>query len=145
MLSYDNPEEAIISSPIPKLDLILGGDRIEDPSNILAGEQLKRLLETVKQSYDYVIFDSSPAAMLSDTSDIANLMDAVLFVIRQDYTRIEYAKEGLALLSESGILSLGCVMNYAEAGLGSYGYGYYEYRYNKYQYGRYSRYSEKED
>lgn len=145
LLSYDNPEEAIVSSPIPKLDLILGGDRIEDPSNILAGEQLKRLLETVKQSYDYVIFDSSPAAMLSDTSAIANLMDAVLFVIRQDYTRIEYAKEGLALLSESGILSLGCVMNYAEAGLGSYGYGYYGYRYNKYQYGRYSRYSEKED
>lgn len=145
LLEGGTPEDAIIFNASQGLDVILGGERMEDPSAVLAGESLKQLLNDVRTMYDYVIFDSPPAAMLSDTSSIAGLMDAVLFIIRQDYTRIQYAQEGLALLKESGILSLGCVMNCAEAGLGSYGYGYYGYRYNKYQYGRYERYYGKED
>ena len=145
LLNNGNIKDAIFSPSIQNLDVILGGERIEDPSKILAGKQLQLLFEEVRKSYDYTILDSSPATMLSDTTAIAGMMDAVLFVIRQDYTKIQYAQEGLALLNESGILSLGCVMNYAEAGLSHYGYGYYGSRYNKYRYSRYERYYGKED
>lgn len=145
LLNNGSIKDAVFSPSIQNLDVILGGERIEDPSEILAGEQLHLLLEEVKKSYDYIIFDSSPAAMLSDTTAIAGIMDAVLFVIRQDYTKIQYAQEGLALLNESGILSLGCVMNYAEAGLNHYGYGYYGSRYSKYRYSKYERYYGKDN
>ncbi len=145
LLNNGSIKDAVFSPSIQNLDVILGGERIEDPSKILAGEQLHLLLEEVKKSYDYIIFDSSPAAMLSDTTAMAGIMDAVLFVIRQDYTKIQYAQEGLALLNESGILSLGCVMNYAEAGLNHYGYGYYGSRYSKYRYSKYERYYGKDN
>lgn len=145
LLNNGEIKDAVFSPSVQNLDVILGGERIDDPSKILAGEQLPKLLEEMRKTYDYIIFDSSPAAMLSDTTAIAGIMDAVLFVIRQDYTKIPYAQEGLALLNESGILSLGCVMNYAEAGLNHYGYGYYGSRYNKYQYSKYERYYGKEN
>ncbi len=145
LLNGGKASDSIVPSVSQNLDVIFGGEQINDPSAVLAGDELKKLLKEVREIYDYVIFDSPPAAMLSDTSAIAGLMDVVLFVIRQDYTRIQYAQEALALLKESGVISLGCVMNCAEAGLSSYGYGYYGYRYNKYQYGKYERYYGKEE
>lgn len=129
------PGDATISDNELKIDLILGRKRVENASELLSSHRMRELLDELVDYYDYIIVDTPPAAMMADASVVAAYMDAVLYVIRQDYADVRYIREGIALLSDSDTHMLGCVLNCAEAGLGGYGYG--KYGYGKYGYGKY--------
>ena len=136
------PEEAIMSVKETGLDLILGRKATGNASGLLSSQKMQELLERVSKEYDYVIIDTPPAAMMADASVVAAYVDSVLYVIRQDYAKVKYVKEGMGLLGDSDVQVLGCVLNCAESGFGRYGYG--KYSYGKYGYG-YSKYSPEND
>lgn len=136
------PEEAIMSFQETGLDLILGRKAAGNASGLLSSQKMQELLEQVSKEYDYVIIDTPPAAMMADASVVAAYVDSVLYVIRQDYAKVKYVKEGMGLLGDSDVQVLGCVLNCAESGFGRYGYG--KYSYGKYGYG-YSKYSPEND
>ena len=136
------PEEAIMSVKETGLDLILGRKATGNASGLLSSQKMQELLERVSKEYDYVIIDTPPAAMMADASVVAAYVDSVLYVIRQDYAKVKYVKEGIGLLGDSDVQVLGCVLNCAESGFGRYGYG--KYSYGKYGYG-YSKYSPEND
>lgn len=130
------PGDAIISYQESTLDLILGRKSVGNASELLSSRRMQQMIEELADYYDYVIIDTPPSAMMADASELAAFVDGALYVIRQDYAQVKYITEGIGLLSDTGIQVLGCVLNCAENGFGSYGYG----KYGKYGYG-YSKYN----
>ena len=119
------------------LVLIPGGKPIDDPLELWSSDYAKKLLQQLRKNCDYVIIDAPPSAIVSDASLIARLSDGCVYVVRQDYARIEILREGMEMFLGTGCRLLGCVLNHAEA---SGGYGYGRYGYGRYGYGRYGKY-----
>ena len=90
---------------------------------------------------DVVILDTSPAQLLADAALMARFVDAALYVIRYDYTKMYKIREGIQALAMSKIKMLGYVFNCdRNSGDVKYGYGY-GYGYRRYgSYGHYGRY-----
>lgn len=132
------PEEVLTRYKDRKhLVLIPGGKPIDDPLELWSSDYAKSLLRHLRENSDYVIIDAPPSAIVSDASLIARISDGCVYVVRQDYARIETLREGMEMFLGTGCRLLGCVLNHAEAG-GGYGYGRYGYR--RYGYGRYGKY-----
>ena len=89
------------------------------------------LLNYLKEKVEYVILDTAPVGVLTDTAVLAEAADAALFVVKQDYANRSSILEGIDQLAESKIYISGCILNGAQAGIGGYGYKSYRY-YNKY-------------
>jgi len=68
------------------LCFIAGGNEVTNPSELLSNGRLKALLERVTPVFDWVILDSPPCLPVADATILANLCDAVLFVVRAGST-----------------------------------------------------------
>lgn len=106
---------------------------------VINTEYLEKIIEDLKQKYDYVIIDAPPCALVSDPITIAGVVDTTILVIKQDTvrtTRIKYAIDSLQSVNAN---ILGCVLNSAASGIMGYGYYYggYGYAYNRYGYKKY--------
>lgn len=127
-----------------KLTLLLGEDEEKTDISLLGSKRMEGLIMDLKNMADVVILDTAPAQLLADASLLARFVDAALYVIRYDYTKMYKIREGIQALSMSKIKMLGYVFNCdRNSGDGKYGYGYgYGYRrYGSYgSYGHYGRY-----
>jgi receptor protein-tyrosine kinase len=112
---------------------------------IMRTTYLRGILEDLRKQYDLIIIDSPPCGLISDAEIFGAVSDAVLYVIRQDYATAKSIRTGINTLLSTDVRLLGCVLNGATSGLGSYGYnygygygygyGYYGYRRSSYRYG----------
>jgi protein-tyrosine kinase len=91
------------------LCLIPGGSRTADPSELLLGERMRRLLEIVAPIFDFVILDSPPAIPVHDPNILADLCDGTLFVVRAGTTDVEIASKAAAEFEQKNLL--GVVLN----------------------------------
>jgi capsular exopolysaccharide synthesis family protein len=130
--------EASLLKPNSELncDILLGGTIPPNPAQLLSNGNLDILLEHAKSKYDYIIIDTPPSLLVSDTLTISHLADVVLFVTRCNHSDKEVLNFIKDLIKDDKIKNIGLVLN----GLGkmnAYGYGYgygYGYRYS-YNYG----------
>ena len=153
------------------LDLLLAGPTPPNPTELLARENLHQIIEMLKQHYDYIILDTAPLGLVSDTLQVARYASVNCFVFRADYTPKSYVGLLNSLVQEGKISNTCVILNGVDMskkkygyyyGYGKYGkygrYGYGRYGYGKYGYGRYgygnygsygsyadSRYSNKDD
>lgn len=127
-----------------KLTLLLGEYGEKTDISLLGSKRMQGLIADLKSMADVVILDTAPAQLLADAALMARFVDAALYVIRYDYTKMYKIREGIQALSMSKIKMLGYVFNCdRNSGDGRYGYGYgYGYRrYGSYgSYGHYGRY-----
>ena len=80
----------------------------------------------------------SPCAVVSDAATIAQYVDGGVYVVLQDYAKVDVLQEGMEMFSGTGVRMLGCVLNATTAGITGSGYGYGRYGYGKYgAYGKY--------
>lgn len=121
------------------LYVLPGGKPYANASEILDAPQMAQLLAGVRELMDYVILDTAPVGMLTDTAVLAELADGALFVVKQDYAPIPHLVDAAEQLAESRIPLLGCILNGATATLGSYGQSYYS---SYHHYSRYGGYGE---
>lgn len=116
----------------PNHHIILSGSIPPNPAHLLTNGRFKKLIEEARQEYDYVVVDTAPTILVTDTMLISKLADATVYIARANYTEknlLKFSKE----LSESGKLkNMAYVINSVGASK-SYGYGY-NYGYN-YGYG----------
>lgn len=119
-----------------KMYVVPGGEAIRNGSELIDTPKMYELLEELKKKVDYVILDTAPVGILTDTAVLAQAADAALFVVKQDYASCSAIIEGIEQLAESNIYISGCILNGAQAGIGGYGYKNYKY-YRKYGYGNY--------
>ena len=69
------------------------------------------MVRRLKESYDYIILDTAPVGLSSNTMNLNQIADTALFVIRYDYATVSEIRNALGRLDKSGIQVLGCVVN----------------------------------
>lgn len=167
----ENIKAQIVNSRVNKnLDLLMAGPVPPNPAEMLERSQLETVINTLKQTYDYIIIDTAPVGLVTDTLNISRVANVTIAVSRDDYT----PKENIAMIDElnkQGKLKNTCIVfngidmskkkNSYYYGYGRYGrYGNYGRHYTSYgrygssgtygyygNYGNYSnsRYSNKND
>ena len=112
----------------PHLDVIYSGAIPPNPTELLANGRYQILLETLKPLYDYIIVDTAPLMLVTDTFLFADLADTTLYVTRSNYTEeklIDFANKNI---KANKIKNVGFVLNdVSKSNLGygnKYGYGY---------------------
>jgi protein-tyrosine kinase len=124
-LRGDADEFAVIQNGLDNnLCFIAGGTSVSNPSELLLGDRMKRLLDLVSPIFDWIILDSPPALPVHDASMLAGLCDGVLFVVRAGRTDFEMAEKASSEFRDKNLL--GVVLNCVEKGdsYGTYYYGY---------------------
>ena len=132
-LSQSKPlSSVLVKSFLNKLTLLPAGKIPPNPSELLSSEQMKRLIHEVKLRYSdrYIIIDTPPPYLTSETNAISRQVDGIIIVIQQGKTR---KKDVLNLIDIYGREKIiGVVYNFAKKRTG---YGYGKYGYGKYGYG----------
>lgn len=122
------------------LDLLLAGPVPPNPTELLARENFADICQMLREMYDYVIFDTAPVGLVTDTLQIGQHADLTVFVCRADYT--QKSSFGLinSLSKEKKMPNPCVIINGIDMSQRKYGYyyGYGRYgRYGRYGYGRY--------
>ena len=139
-----NPEknlmELVQPSDVSKnLYILPGGTVPPNPTELLARNGLDKAIETLKKNFDYVILDTAPVGMVTDTLLIGRVADLSVYVCRADYTR----KAEFTLINElaenNKLPNICTVINGLDLQKKKYGYYYGYGKYGKY-YGYGKRY-----
>ena len=127
------------SNITPNLHLLPGGAIPPNPTELLARQALKDAIDMLRKEYDYIVMDTAPIGMVTDTQIIARMANASIYVCRADYT---YKNDYLLIneLQERNRLPNLCtVINGLDMTKKKYGYYYGYGKYGKY-YGYGKRY-----
>lgn len=125
----------ICKTTIPGLDVIAGGTRPPNPSEILMSERFGSLLKMLSKSYDYVLIDTPPALPVTDAAIIGRLAGTTLIVLKSAEHPMRAIEETVKRLRQAGVQVRGMIFNQVGARVGSYGYGAYGYTYGYSAYG----------
>ena len=91
------------------LDLLMAGSVPPNPTELLARDTLRQLLDILKDCYDYVILDTAPVGLVTDTLQISKHVDVTVYVCRQNYTPKYFIAE-LNGLAEEQMLTNPCIV-----------------------------------
>ena len=80
------PEEAIRKDVYPNLDVLFSGEIPPNPSELLGNHRMSRMLEHMSEIYDFILVDTPPVGVVSDVCVVGNMLDGVLFLVRQNST-----------------------------------------------------------
>ena len=124
------------------LDLLMSGPIPPNPAELLARPALDRIIELLKEEYDYVLIDTAPVGLVTDTLAIARVANATVYMCRADYTPKESFGLINSLANDNKMPKMSIVINGIDMSKKKYGYYYGYGRYGKYgRYGRYGRYT----
>lgn len=144
LMDFQKLDNAIVTSEEHGIDLIFAGDIPPNPAELLASQRMQKLLELMREKYDYVIIDSPPVDLVVDAVALSSQCDGVLYVVRAGWSERGAVIYGMEQLEYAGANVIGFVFNGVTSET-TKGYGKYRYRkYAKYdRYGRYGRYGHK--
>lgn len=136
---YDEsmPKEKIIhpSSFNPYCDVIYSGAITPNPTELLSNGRYEELIDSLKPDYDYIILDTAPLMLVTDSFLIADVADMTMYVTRSNYTEKELIG-GFAndQIEHNKIKNVAFVLNDVSKKNSGYGYGYkYGYGYSAQQ------------
>lgn len=116
-------DQIIVPSNInPLLDIITAGPVPPNPAELILSNRLDALFDELRNRYDYIIVDSAPVAMVSDTFSLMRIADAVIYVCRANYTQREYIRYCNNLVTDGRLRNVSLVVNATNSSQG-YGYG----------------------
>lgn len=122
------------SSILENWYIIPAGNIPPNPSELLGSAKMEKLLENLSEEFDYIIIDLPPVNIVSDALAISRYITGMILVVREEYTEKKELEACSRQLELSNVKVLGCVMNGAKTGSGSY--GKYRRYYKKYKYYR---------
>lgn len=147
LLTHNDPsietiEKEIISSGVnDNLDLLMAGPVPPNPTEIVSRESLDNIFNNLRKMYDYIVVDTAPIGLVSDTMSIARIADLTAYIARADYTPKASILMLNKLASEEKLPNVSIIINGIDMTKRKYGYAYGYGRYGNYgKYGRYSRY-----
>lgn len=125
----DTPESIIQKSGIcTGLDVIFSGPIPPNPAELLLSERLDKLIEELRVSYDYIIIDSAPIGLVSDSLIISRIVDATIYVSRAEVTYKRHMEWLNDLYKTNKLPHLSIILNGVnyekKSYYGGYGYGY---------------------
>jgi len=118
------------------LDVIISGIIPQNPAELLSNGRFEMLLKELKTRYEYIIVDTAPTVLVTDTSLILALADVILYVTRADFTEKKLLKFISNFKKLNTIKTMGIILNNIELN-NRYGYKYnygYNYGYDNQDY-----------
>ena len=125
----------------PNLDVLPAGVIPPNPGELISREQLDHAIALLREHYDYVIVDTPPVGLVSDTLSAARVADMTIMVCRADYSPRNNFQLINALHHDNKMPKITLVLNGIDLKKRKYGYYYGYGKYSKYgKYGKYGHY-----
>ena len=144
-VNWSDVKEQIIPSGInDNLDILMAGPVPPNPGELVTRESLEQTMEQLKEHYDYILIDTAPVGLVTDTLALGRISNATVYVCRADFT--QKASFGLinSLSMEKKLPNMSIVLNGVDLSKKKYGYYYGYGKYGKYgKYGNYGMYGSK--
>ena len=123
------------------MDILISGTIPPNPTELLAGEKFSDTIKSLREYYDYIILDTAPVSLVTDTSIIGLAADVGVYVCRMDFSPKENLQDMHILREQCSLTKLICAINGVELNSRKhkyqykygkrYGYGSYHYGYGK--------------
>lgn len=136
--TWEDVEKQLLPSGVNKnLTLLMAGPTPPNPAELVTRKSLNITFDILRQHFDYIIVDTAPVGLVTDTLQIAKVCDTTVYVCRADYTPKENFEmiNGLAFSKKMPKMSI--VVNGIDMSKKKNGYYYGYGKYGKY--GRYAR------
>lgn len=130
-------KEVVNENAIPNLDVIASGPIPPNPSEMLASDNMKKLLAELSKYYDYIVIDTPPVNIVTDTLTLLKSIAGVMMVAMQGQTPLEAFEQAVEAINFAEGSILGVVVTHVDLTTSKYNYKYrykYKYSYN-YTYG----------
>jgi tyrosine-protein kinase Etk/Wzc len=124
LIDKANLEDIIVPTQIENLDLISAGPAAPNPAELIGSERTGELIDKLKEMYDYIIIDSAPAGILTETQLLMKYTDLNIFVARMDKTFVEAFKSSLRSFESNKFSNISILINDLNVKRDSYKYGY---------------------
>lgn len=115
------------------LDILFAGQAPPNPSQLITNSNFEALIEEAKEIYDYIILDSAPVQIVSDTLNFSYLADVTVFVVKYDFTDKSNLVHVNNFIKKEQLKNVGILINGVNV-KSAYGYGYgqsYGYQYQE--------------
>jgi capsular exopolysaccharide synthesis family protein len=123
-LIQDRDLNSIIQkTKLEHLDIISSGPIPPNPSELLMSERLEVLIRELKEQYDYIVIDSPPLGLVSDSMGLIKFADATIYLVRQNYTKRGMFSVINEKYKRGEVANMSYVLNFFED-KAKYGYGY---------------------
>ena len=117
-------KECINHSELEGLDYITAGPIPPNPSELIIGDVLDKIIEEFKTVYDLIIIDNPPVGIVSDGISVMNKADCPIYVFRANYSKRFYTQRVRELVESNKVPKLFVALNAQEVKKRGYGYGY---------------------
>ncbi len=118
---------------VDNLSIIPSGPLPPNPSELLGSEEMKGLIEKLRNRFEIILFDSPPVIAVTDAAILSTMVDGVVLVIKAHQTHREAIKRAKNLLDNAEAKIFGSLLNSVKIEK-TYGTNYYYYYYHYYQY-----------
>lgn len=130
-------DEAVIVHPDePELHALTSTVSQANAADILASRRFAKLIEKIREDFDFAVLDTPPTLAVSDARIIAKLVDTSLFVAKWDATPREVIRNGIRKFTEVDAPLAGAALSIVDMKKQSTyedaGEGYYQTRYSEY-------------
>ena len=112
--------------------VITAGTNPPNPMELLGSARMEKMLDVLREPYDYIILDLPPVCVVSDALVVAKRTDGILMVVREDYCSRNLLNEAVRKLKFVDARILGVSYNCTNAESGRYGKKYYKRYYKRY-------------
>ncbi len=138
--TWEEIQQQLVPSGINNnLTLLMAGPTPPNPSELVSRKSLDDIFAELRKHYDYILVDTAPVGLVTDTIEIGRICDATVFVCRADFTPKESIVMINSLHNQKKLPKINIVINGIDMSRKKYGYYYGYGRYGKY--GRYARYT----
>lgn len=117
-------DEIITSTEFANLDIIPSGPIPSNPSELILSPEVALLFKKLKETYEYIIIDTAPIGIISDTKTLMQHSDLTLIIVREDYAKKAFIKTLEEIIQKHNFKDIGIILNASKETGGEYGYGY---------------------
>lgn len=135
LIGQNTLEQITQETKIPFLDIIHSGPIPPNPSELIMSESMKEMINELKTKYDYIVLDTPPVGLVTDSIELSSFCDVTLYVTRQNFTKKDMIKVLNNRVSRGELNNVSIIFNGFQ-NKAKYGYGYgYDYGYGSYSNG----------
>ncbi len=124
-------DSAIYKTQCEGLDVVFAGPEPPNPTELLGNSVFKEMLDSKRDTYDYILVDAAPLGLVIDAAVMAPACDGAVMVISMGHTKYRVAQNVQEQLKKTGVKLLGVVLNQVDRKGASVG--------PRYEYGRYGK------
>ena len=120
-------KDCVRETEIENLYLLPAGNIPPNPSELLVGDRLLKLINELKKIFDVIVFDGAPCLLVTDATIISRYVDFTILVSSQGKTKIDELKLAKKRIEHVGGKIGGVILNRVKVTNKKYSYGYYSY------------------